>query len=81
MDERKLLEKHGKVFTNKSRDKALQMAISENYDVAIFDDGLQDKSINYDLEFVCFNNIKCIGNGLLIPAGPLREKINSNIFH
>ena len=43
----------------------------------IFDDGLQDKSINYDLQFVCFNSEKWIGNGCLIPAGPLREKINS----
>ena len=35
------------------------------------------ESIDYDLKIVCFNNIKGIGNGLFIPAGPLREKINS----
>jgi len=46
-------------------------------DVVIFDDGLQDKSINYDLSFVCFNNLKMIGNGFLIPSGPMREKIES----
>ena len=45
--------------------------------MAIFDDGLQDRSINYDLRFVCFNNITWIGNGLLIPAGPLRESLRS----
>ena len=45
--------------------------------MAIFDDGLQDRSINYDLKIVCFNDLKLIGNGFLIPAGPLREKINS----
>ena len=56
---------------------ALYEAIKDNKDVVIFDDGLQDRSINYDLKFVCFNNIKWIGNGLLIPAGPLREKIES----
>ena len=39
------------------------------------DDGLQDASIDYDLKFVCFNNINWIGNGLTIPSGPLREKI------
>ena len=33
--------------------------------------------MSYDLEFVCFNDVKKIGNGLLIPAGPLREKIES----
>ena len=46
-------------------------------DIVIFDDGLQDQSISYDLKFVCFNNIKWIGNGFLIPAGPMREKIKS----
>jgi len=38
---------------------------------------LQDKSINYDLKIVCFNNVQWIGNGFLIPAGPLREGIKS----
>jgi tetraacyldisaccharide 4'-kinase len=41
------------------------------------DDGLQDNSISYDLSFVCFNNLNWIGNGLTIPAGPLRQNINS----
>ena len=45
--------------------------------MVIFDDGLQDLSINYDLTFVCFNNLTWIGNGFLIPAGPLREKLKS----
>ena len=38
---------------------------------------MQDKSINYDLKIVCFNNVQWIGNGFLIPAGPLREGIKS----
>ena len=45
--------------------------------MAILDDGLQDKSIHYDISLVCFNNINWIGNGLTIPAGPLREDINN----
>ena len=77
IDEQKMLTEKTKLYCLKDRNMALDKAIKDNNDVAIFDDGLQDKSINYDLEFVCFNNIKCIGNGLLIPAGPLREKINS----
>ena len=43
----------------------------------IFDDGLQEKKINYDLKIVCFNSLKLDGNGLIIPAGPLREKLDS----
>ncbi len=76
-DEQRLLEKFGKTFINRSRIKALKNAIKENYDVAIFDDGLQDTSISYDLSFVCFNKKNLIGNGRLIPAGPLRENIEN----
>tara|TARA_B110001454_G_scaffold215500_1_gene237049 strand:- start:369 stop:1310 length:942 start_codon:yes stop_codon:yes gene_type:complete len=81
LDEQKLLEKYGKVFINNSRDQALQQAIRENYNVAIFDDGLQDSSIDYDLTFVCFNNLNWIGNGFLIPAGPLRESLDNLKFY
>jgi len=85
IDEQKLLEKFGKTFVNKSRLQALKDALSENFKVAIFDDGLQDKSISYDLSFVCFNKKNFIGNGRIIPAGPLREPLRNvekykNIF-
>ena len=76
-DEQKLLESRGKLFTSRKRVEAINLAESKGYEVAILDDGLQDNSINYDLKFVCFNNINWIGNGLTIPAGPLRENINS----
>ncbi len=85
IDEQTLLKKSGKTFINESRMDALKSAISEKYQVAIFDDGLQDKSIAYDLVLVCFNQKNKIGNGRVIPAGPLRENINvldyyKNIF-
>ena len=77
IDEVKLLQNYGKIFVNKKRIEALKQAASENYEVAIFDDGLQDNSIEFDLIFVCFNKLNWIGNGLVIPAGPLREDINN----
>ena len=76
-DEQKILTKNTNFYCETKRIDALNKAIKNNVDVAVFDDGLQDKSIYYDLKFVCFNNTKWIGNGFLIPAGPLREKINS----
>ena len=76
-DEQKLLGNNGKLFLSLSRSEAIQSAINENYEVAILDDGIQDKSITYDLSFICFNNINWIGNGMTIPAGPLREDINN----
>ena len=77
IDEVKLLQNYGKIFVNKKRIEALKQAASENYEVAIFDDGLQDNSIEFDLIFVCFNKLNWIGNGFVIPAGPLREDINN----
>ena len=77
LDEQKILEKKGKLFKSKKRLFALKNAISENYEVAIFDDGFQDETINYDLKFLCFNNLNWIGNGLTIPSGPLRENFRN----
>ena len=76
-DEQKLLSKNGTLFSNLKRITALNEAIAEGFEVAIFDDGLQDSSIKYDLEIVCFNNLNWIGNGLTLPSGPLRENINN----
>ena len=77
VDEQKILAEKTKLYCLKDRSDALNKALEDNMDVVIFDDGLQDKSINYDLTFVCFNNLKMIGNGFLIPSGPMREKIES----
>ena len=81
IDEQKLLSNNGKLFTSVKRILALDEAILQGYEIAIFDDGLQDASIKYDLEIVCFNNLNWIGNGLTLPSGPLRESINSLRFY
>ena len=77
IDEQQILNSKTIMYCAKNRNLALNQAITDNMDIVIFDDGLQDGSISYDLKFVCFNNKKWIGNGFLIPAGPLREKIES----
>ena len=77
IDEIVILENKTKLISAKSRTKIIKKSIEKECDLLIFDDGLQDKNISYDLEFVCFDAQNLIGNGLLIPAGPLREKINS----
>ncbi|MDC1272886.1 tetraacyldisaccharide 4'-kinase [Pelagibacteraceae bacterium] len=80
-DEQKLLSKNGTLFSNLKRLTALDEAITKGFEMAIFDDGLQDNSIKYDLEIVCFNNLNWIGNGLTLPSGPLRESINNLKFY
>jgi len=76
-DEIKMLEKIGKVYTDKSREKAINSLISSNYNVAILDDGFQDYSIKKNFSILCFNSRQLIGNGFTIPSGPLRESIKS----
>ena len=77
LDEQKILQNNGKLFLSSKRIDAIKQAEKENYDYAILDDGLQDQTIIFDLSFVCFNNINWIGNGMTIPSGPLREKIDN----
>ena len=77
VDEQRLLESKGKLFCKKNRIDATNSAIKENFNVAIFDDGLQDKKIKYDISIVCFNQKIGVGNGLVLPSGPLRENLKS----
>ena len=77
LDEKKLLESKHKVIFEKTRELSITKAENEKAEMLIFDDGLQEKKINYDLKIVCFNSLKLDGNGLIIPAGPLRERLIS----
>ena len=76
-DEMKLLKKNNKVFFDKDRENSLKKAISKKFELAIFDDGLQDFKLKYDLRIVCFSSLLLAGNQLRIPSGPLREKLNN----
>ena len=45
-------------------------------DVIISDDGLQHYRLQRDLEIIVVDGKRLFGNGLLLPAGPLRERIS-----
>ena len=77
LDEKIILEKKTETISSKDRQEIVDKAISMKKKILIFDDGLQDKKISYDIEFVCFDQKNWLGNGLLLPSGPLREKIKS----
>ena len=74
-DEYNLLKKRDKIILSKNRTAALKIA-EKNFDLAILDDGLQQKNIEYDLKIVCINSYEGFGNNFLLPAGPLRENLN-----
>ena len=78
IDEHDLIkQKLNCLFLDKQRAKALKEAINNQCDFAILDDGFQDYSIKKNLNILCFNSRQLIGNGMIIPSGPLRENFNS----
>ncbi len=76
-DEIEMLEGVGKTFTAKERVEGIELLIKNNNDIAILDDGFQDSSIRKNFSILCFNQKQWIGNGFLIPSGPLRERLSS----
>ncbi len=76
IDEQELLKKETNLINPKKRTDGLFKINKLKNSVAIFDDGLQDKSIKFSLSIVCFNSLIGVGNGRLLPAGPLRESLS-----
>ena len=79
LDENILLKNKTQLISLKNRKEIIKKAIEKGTEVIVFDDGLQERNICYDLTFVCFETDTFIGNGHVIPSGPLREKLNSLI--
>ena len=77
LDEIKMLRKTGKTFDCSDRKTGIFLSMANNHDIAILDDGFQDFSIKPDLSILCFNSKQLIGNGFVIPSGPLRERLSS----
>ena len=78
IDEYRLIKNNFKdLIINENRIDGLHEAEKSNYETVILDDGLQDYKIKKNLNIVCFNSNQLIGNGLVFPAGPLREKLSA----
>ena len=76
-DEIELLKKYSKLIVCEKRNIGIASAIEKKFGTVILDDGFQDKSIKKDLSILCFNSNQQIGNGQVLPAGPLRETLSS----
>ena len=66
------------VVTCRNRIKA-EKFIKEKYnpDIIILDDGFQHRKMKRDIDIVLVDAKHKFGNGYLLPAGPLREKISN----
>ena len=76
-DEILLLKKYCNVLVSRNRSDGILEAQKKGFNVVILDDGYQDFKIKKKINFICFNLKQKIGNGFTIPAGPLRQNLNS----
>ncbi len=65
------------VITSKDRILGANKAIDElNAEVIVMDDGFSNRKIKKDFTLLLFDSKKFIGNGFLLPLGPLREPVS-----
>lgn len=60
----------------RNRLEACRFAIEKGAKLIILDDGFQNKKIHKDFSFLVMDGMVGTGNGFLLPAGPLRERVS-----
>ncbi|MFQ3170027.1 MAG: tetraacyldisaccharide 4'-kinase [Oleispira sp.] len=61
------------VVIGADRNAAIKLVSQQDIDLILSDDGLQHYKMHRDYEIVVLDQIRKLGNGWLLPAGPLRE--------
>ena len=64
------------VVVHPDRVAAAQVAVDNGADVIIADDGLQHYRLGRSFEIAVVDGVRGVGNGSLMPAGPLREPLS-----
>lgn len=78
-DEPYMLSQDGAVFIGEDRLAAAKLAIENGFRTLILDDAHQNPNIHKDLSIVVVDGAVGFGNERIVPAGPLREKIETGL--
>jgi len=62
-----------RVYVCESKTRAALKACADGAELIIIDDGYQHRRLQRDLNILCLDSERPFGNGLLLPAGRLRE--------
>ncbi len=74
-DEALLLARVAPTFVSADRVAAARLAAQRGASVLILDDGLQNPALEKDLRLIIVDSVAGSGNGLCLPAGPLRAPL------
>lgn len=77
IDEINFLNYYTDLLIPKSRLEGLKIAINKGYEFVILDDGMQDHSFKKNISILCIKSKDGFGNEYILPAGPLRERLDS----